>query len=39
VGNHLIGAQLKGKTIESEVVGGGMLFKNRSKLELPQFKK
>lgn len=39
VGNHLIGVQLRGKTIETEMVGGGMLFKNKSRIELPQFKK
>jgi len=39
VGKYLISAQAKGKTIETDVMGGGMLFKNKSKIELPQFKK
>ena len=39
VGSHLTGAQLRGKTIDTEMVGGGMLFKNKSRIELPQFRK
>ncbi len=39
VGNYITGAQLRGKTIDTEIVGGGMLFKNKSRVELPHFKK
>lgn len=39
MGSHLTGAQLRGKTIDADIVGGGMLFKNKSRIELPQFKK
>ena len=39
LGNHMINAQVKSKLIDQDVVGGGMLFKNKSKIELPQFKK
>jgi hypothetical protein len=31
VGNHMISAQLKGKNIDQEVVGGGMLFRSKSR--------
>ena len=39
VGHHLINSHLKAKLPEQEVIGGGMLFRNKSKYELPQFKK
>jgi hypothetical protein len=39
VGTHLISAQLKSKGVDQDVIGGGMLFKAKSKYELPQFKK
>jgi len=31
VGSHMPGGQVKGKTIDHEIIGGGMLFRNRSK--------
>ena len=31
IGHHLVNAQIKGKAIDHEVIGGGMLFKNKSK--------
>jgi hypothetical protein len=35
VGTHLVGGQVKGRTVEQEIIGGGMLFRNKSKYELP----
>ncbi len=31
LGNHLVSAQMKGKPIENEVIGGGMLFRSKSR--------
>ena len=39
VGHHMASGQVRGKAIDHEVIGGGMLFRNRSKFELPQCKK
>ena len=39
IGNHMVNSHIKAKLPEQEVIGGGMLFRNKSKYELPQFKK
>ncbi len=39
IGTHLINAQLKGKILDNDVLGGGMLFRSKSKYQMPQIKK
>lgn len=39
IGSHLNHNQLKGKLLESEVAGGGMMFKSKSKYDLPTVNK
>ena len=34
LGSHLNIAQLKSKGIEHDIIGGGMLFKNKSRIEM-----
>ena len=39
VGHHLKSGNLKGKTIDVDVLGGGMMYRSKSRYEMPTLKK